>query len=98
MPKNTEPKHTSTPEHLASGEEKAWLDMPEPEKMPVQERDSLKGLADIKKLKGMFGAKHAHHPSEHSREECDCELDPEGKPVCECGDEDCEGEECEVGS
>jgi hypothetical protein len=55
MPKNNEPKHTSTPEHLASGGEKAWLDMPEAEKMPVQERDSLKGLADIKKLKGMFG-------------------------------------------
>jgi hypothetical protein len=55
MPKNTEPKNTSTPEHLAAGEEKGWLDIPEVEKMPVQERDSLKGLADISKLKGMFG-------------------------------------------
>ena len=29
--------------------------MREAEKMPVQERDSLHGLADIKNLKGMFG-------------------------------------------
>lgn len=27
MPKNTDPKHTSRPQHQASDEEKAWLDM-----------------------------------------------------------------------
>jgi hypothetical protein len=55
MPENTDPKNTSTPEHLVALEEKGWLDIPEVEKMPVQERDSLKGLTDINKLKGMFG-------------------------------------------
>lgn len=132
MPKNTEPKLPSRPQHQASDEERAWLDMasvgrefgspdyerltaldqaafaafqsweqvrdwlaapnaqldgvcPEDavrspdglgkvmsilmmagghasddfmrdvEKMPVQERDSLKGPAEIKDLKGMFG-------------------------------------------
>jgi hypothetical protein len=132
MPKNTEPKHTLKPQHEASDEERAWVDMapvgrefgspdyerlaaldqaafaafqswgqvrewlaaPNPqldgvcpedaarssdglskvmsilmtagghasddfmrkaENMPVQERDSLKGLAEIKDLKGMFG-------------------------------------------
>ncbi|TBO34449.1 DUF2384 domain-containing protein [Aquabacterium lacunae] len=132
MPKDTEPKHTSTPQHQASDEEQAWLDkapvgrefgspdyecltaldqaafaafqswervrdwletphpqlngicpedavrnpdglskvmailmmagshasdslMREAEKMPVQERDSSNGLAEIRNLKGMFG-------------------------------------------
>ncbi len=132
MPKNTEPKHTSSQQHQASDEEQAWLDiapvgrefgspdyecltaldqaafaafqsweqvrewletphpqldgirpedaarnpdglskvmailmmagshasddfMREAEKMPVQERDSFNGLAEIHNLKGMFG-------------------------------------------
>ncbi|MFA5946702.1 MAG: hypothetical protein WC813_01635 [Patescibacteria group bacterium] len=52
-------------------------------------------MSFIDKLKGMFGPKHAHHPHEHSREECDCENDPEAKEVCECGKENCTPENCE---
>jgi len=51
MPKNTEPKHTS----MMAGGHASGDFMREAEKMPVQERDSLNGLAEINKLKGMFG-------------------------------------------
>lgn len=53
-------------------------------------------MSFIDKLKGMFGPKHAHHPSEHTEENCDCELDPGAKEVCVCGEGECKGEECEV--